>query len=357
MNKQGEISIKLRDVAKAAGVSQGTASNVFNRPEVVRQEVRERVHAVAKELGYAGPSAAGRLLRAGKVNAIGVATYESLTYFFDDPWARAVLSEISAVCDTRGAGIALVSAQNQQKVAWNIDSALVDGFIVLCMERGEQLLQLTRNRQLPYVALALDIDAADDSVTAIAVDNRGGALLAARHVAGLGHRRVAILALEFSKGHVGLTSPEAAAASIYSTDRERMYGYWQGLEEAGIGREAVPIYETRNTKANVDACMAELFAGDAPPTAIIGMSDQVALFAMQWLRQHDIAVPQQVSVIGFDGVPEAALSLPGLTTIEQPLAELAQRAVAAILDDDASGGRQTLALNLVVRGSTGPAPR
>ena len=66
-------SVKLRDVAAAAGVSQGTASNVFNRPELVREEVRERVRAAAERLGYSGPSPKGRLLRAGKVNAIGIA--------------------------------------------------------------------------------------------------------------------------------------------------------------------------------------------------------------------------------------------------------------------------------------------
>lgn len=73
--------VRLADIAKAAGVSQGTASNVFSRPEVVRDEVREYVLAVAKEHGYAGPSVTGRLLRAGKVNAIGVAAIEPLAYF------------------------------------------------------------------------------------------------------------------------------------------------------------------------------------------------------------------------------------------------------------------------------------
>ncbi|TIU77097.1 MAG: LacI family transcriptional regulator, partial [Mesorhizobium sp.] len=78
--------IRLADIAKAAGVSHGTASNVFSRPEIVRAEVRERVKAVAEQMGYAGPDPKGRLLRAGKVNAIGVATTEPLSYFFDDPF-------------------------------------------------------------------------------------------------------------------------------------------------------------------------------------------------------------------------------------------------------------------------------
>ena len=126
MTRQGEATIKLKDVAKAAGVSQGTASNVFSKPELVREEVREHVLAVARGLGYAGPSVTGRLLRQGKVNAVGVAAIEPLSYFFEDLWARQLMSEISEICDARGAGVALVSARNDERLAWNIQSALVD---------------------------------------------------------------------------------------------------------------------------------------------------------------------------------------------------------------------------------------
>src|ERR687897_3415689 len=118
-------AVRLEDVAKAAGVSRGTASNVFSRPEIVREEMREKVLAAAQQLGYAGPDPRGRLLRAGKVNAIGVATAEPLSYFFDDPFARTVMSGISQACDATGAGISLVSAANQEQLAWNIQSAVV----------------------------------------------------------------------------------------------------------------------------------------------------------------------------------------------------------------------------------------
>ncbi len=154
--------VRLRDVAKAAGVSQGTASNVFNRPDVVRPEVRERVLEVARTLGYGGPNVAGRLLRAGRVNAVGVAAIEPLSYFFEDLWARQLLAEISDICDSQGAGVALVSAISAERLDWNIQSAVVDGFILLCVEGGERLVEITRARKLPYVALA--IGAADSSV-------------------------------------------------------------------------------------------------------------------------------------------------------------------------------------------------
>ena len=185
--------IRLTDVAKAAGVSHGTASNVFSRPEIVREEVRERVMAAAHRLGYGGPDPKGRLLRAGKVNAIGVATAEPLSYFFDDPFARVVMSGISQACDATGAGISLVSAVNKEQLAWNIQSALVDGFVVFCIEGGSRLVELTRERRLPFVALDFGFD--DETIAAIGVDDVAGARMAARHLAGLGHRRFAVLVI------------------------------------------------------------------------------------------------------------------------------------------------------------------
>lgn len=346
--------VRLADVAKAAGVSQGTASNVFSRPEVVREEVRERVLGIARTLGYNGPDIKGRLLRAGRVNAIGVAAIEPLAYFFEDPWARALMTEIAAVCDATGTGIALVSAQNQQKLAWNINSALVDGFILLCIEGGEKLVELTRRRQLPFIALALG--SADTLIPAIGIDNRAGAAMAARHLADLGHRRFAILAIGHFDDHVGVVAPGQAISSLKSTSRDRALGYWQALAEFGIEHENVPMRGTRNDKSSVDAALETLFATPEPPTAILAMSDRIALFAMQWLAERGFEVPGDVSVIGFDGVPEAATAEPGLTTIAQPLDKIGRRAVNAILDNALPNAQETLDVTLVIRGSTA-APR
>ncbi|HEY0121433.1 MAG TPA: LacI family DNA-binding transcriptional regulator [Rhizobium sp.] len=343
-------TIKLADVAKAAGVSQGTASNVFNRPEVVREEVREHVLATASQLGYAGPSLTGRLLRAGKVNAIGVAAVEPLAYFFDDPWARALLAAVAQVCDASGTGLALVSAKDRQKLDWNIKNALVDGFILLCVEGGEKLVRLTRERQLPFIALALN--GYDPSIRSISVDNIRGAATAATHLAELGHRRFAVLATEFVNDRVGPVGIGEVERAIYSTSRDRAIGYWQALEPFGIQRQDVPIYETNNDKASVETCLEHLFSVQEPPTAILAMSDNIAMLAMTWLAARGLAVPEDVSVIGFDGVPEGGMVEPGLTTMAQPFAEIAQSAVRAVIEDATPIEREMIDVTLVVRGST-----
>jgi DNA-binding LacI/PurR family transcriptional regulator len=307
---------------------------------------------VAKELGYAGPSLRGRLLRHGKVNAIGVATVEPLSYFFDDPYARALMTEISRVCDARGAGVALVSAQNQQRLAWNIQSALVDGFVLLCVARGEPLVEMTRRRNLPFVAL----DVEDPEIPSIAIDDVGGAKAAAEHLLALGHRRFGVLAIEFSEHHSGLVTWDRARASIYSTTRDRILGYRAALSAAGIEGSDVPVYETQPERESIEAGMAALFAGPDAPTALLAMSDRVALLAIDWLTANGRRVPEDVSVVGFDGVPEGARSIPALTTVAQPLERIAERAVGAIIDDTMPEGRETVPVFLLVRESTAPPP-
>jgi DNA-binding LacI/PurR family transcriptional regulator len=344
--------VRLADVAKAAGVSHGTASNVFSRPEIVREQVRERVKAAAAKLGYAGPDPKGRLLRAGKVNAIGVATAEPLSNFFDDPYARVVMSGISEACDATGAGIALVSAANDEHLAWNIRSALVDGFIVFCLEGGSRLVELTRERGLPFVALDFGID--DETVAALGVDDVAGARLAAGHLAGLGHRRFAILSLEFNDGGHGPASYERAMNAVYTGTRDRLAGYFEAISQAGIDPPTVPIYETLNDEATTRAGLEYFFASGNPPTAILCMSDKVALIALEWLAARGVSVPGDVSVIGFDGVPEGRHSEPPLSTIAQPMTEMGRRAVEMILSFDGTIRRETMDIELVVRGSTAP---
>lgn len=338
----------MADVAKAAGVSHGTASNVFSRPDIVREEVREKVHAAAEKLGYSGPSPLGRMLRAGKVNAIGVATAEPLAYFFEDPFARVVMQGISEVCDERGAGISLVSAVNSEQLAWNIHSAVVDGFIVFCLEGGSRLIELTRERRLPFVAL--DYGFEDPSVPTFGIDDRQGAALAARHLVELGHKRFGVLSLQADDHPKGPSSLPRLTGGVYSGTRDRITGYFDELSKAGIDVADVPIFETENDRATTFAGLDYLFSQDPGITALLSMSDRMALDALAWLKAKGRRVPDDVSIVGFDGVPESLSSLPPLTTIVQPIVELGRKAAQSVLDGETSSGE--LSVTLAVRGST-----
>ncbi|HVL22082.1 MAG TPA: LacI family DNA-binding transcriptional regulator [Amaricoccus sp.] len=345
---------RLSDVAEAAGVSKATASNVFNRPELVRKEVRLRVQEVAKRIGYAGPDPKGRLLSAGRVNAIGVATGEPLAYFFDDPYARTMMRGIAEVCDANGIGVSLISA-TEDEVAWSIRTALVDGLILFCLEGADRLVASSRARRLPFVAL--DLGEGDVSIPAVGIDDVAGARLAARHLVELGHRRFAVLAMEFAEdGASGPADPLRVAAATYAPSRDRVTGAFEVLIAAGIDTATVPILETTSDPATVTAALAALFAAPAPPTALLAQSDRIAMTALDWLAARGIAVPHDVSIVGFDGVPESAATIPPLTTVRQPIAEIGRRAVEILLDPSDAVRRETLATELVVRASTAAPP-
>jgi DNA-binding LacI/PurR family transcriptional regulator len=342
---------RLSDVADTAGVSKATASNVFNRPDLVREEVRERVLAAAKAIDYCGPDPKGRLLSAGRVNAIGVATVESLGYFFEDPFARVLMTGIAEACEANGIGISLVSAATEDELAWNIRSAVVDGLILFCLEGADRLIAASRERRLPFVALAFG--ERDEDLSVVGVDDAAGAHLAARHLAELGHRRFAVLAMEFGPGEAGPATMERVSTAAYASSRERVKGYFEALEAFGIDTATVPIFETQGD-ATVGPALEAIFAAAEPPTAILAQSDRIAMLALDWLATRGLSVPGDVSIVGFDGVPEGAAATPPLTTVAQPIAEIGRRAVKVILEHPDEVVRERLDLELVIRGSTAP---
>ncbi len=344
---------KLSDVAERAGVSKATASNVFNRPHLVRPEVRARVLAAAEAIGYAGPDPMGRLLSAGKVNAIGVATAEPLAYFFDDPFARSLMRGVTETCDANGIGISLISAASEDALAWSIKSAVVDGLILFCIEDADRLVAAARERRLPFVTMAFGDT--DEDVSVVGVDDVAGARLAAGHLTGLGHRRFAILSMEFGEGHAGRVTMERVREADYATSRLRVEGYLEALAAIGIAAEDVPIFETTIDPTTIDAALEDLFAEPEPPTALLAELDRIAMRALSWLKAHGIAVPARVSVIGFDGVPEGEASDPPLTTIRQPSTEMGRRAVQVLIERRDTATRDLLDVDLVERASTGPA--
>lgn len=347
--------IKLADVAKAAGVSQGTASNVFNRPALVRLEIREKVEAVARDLGYTGPDPKGRLLRAGKVHAIGLVVPERLAVALSDPFDRMFLTGIAEVCDERGAGLSLISAyEDEGPAAWTMQTALVDGFVLLCLEEGARLVELARKRQLPFVAVDSD---SGPGASSIRIDDRGAAREAAEHLTKLGHRQFVILSLELSPdGQFGRVNPVRREAARYSVTRERLTGYGEALAAAGVDIDGLPVFEVLNRRSEARAVTAGILERAPETTAILAMSDELALGALDAAQEAGVSVPGDLSIVGFDDVVESARSDPPLTTVRQPILAKGRRASEIILD----GGppvHEVLPTELVIRGSTGPARR
>lgn len=181
---------RLLDVAKAAGVSRSTASNVFTNPERVRAELKDRVKAAARTLGYGGPDPKGRLLRAGKFDAIGVMPSGAfgVSAVFRDPWMRLFMTGVADACEEQGVGLSLVSGREDQK-SGGVRQALVDGFILFSLEEAK-LVERAKHRKVPVVLIG---EADDHDVSSVSIENRDGMRQAARHLIALGHRRFGIL--------------------------------------------------------------------------------------------------------------------------------------------------------------------
>ncbi len=351
--KAAMTSVRLRDVAAAAGVSAGTASNVFNRPEAVRPELRERVLAAARTLGYAGPEPAARALRRGRAHLIALVTDEAATYVLGDPFGRRLLAGIASVCDETGDGLTIASTAGAASGGWSIETALVDGFILFCFAERDETLAKAVARGLPLVTVD---SARAPGVPSVGIDDARAAEEAAGHLLGLGHRRFGVLSMELAKdGSTGPVSAERAAAAPASGSRARLEGYRRALAAAGVGPEAAPVFETQNDREGVQAGVAWLMDRPDPPTALLAMSDVMALAALDALAARGLRAPQDVSLVGFDDAPEAARAHPPLTTVGQP-AEEKGRAAAQMLLGLREARDLVLPAALVRRATTGPPP-
>lgn len=345
-------SVRLVDVAMLARVSQGTASNVFNKPEQVSEDTRTRVFLAAEKLGYKGPDPVGRLLRAGKTNTIGVLISNPLSHFFTDPIARSFMSGIASVCDERGIGITLVTARDETKAAQTIRSALVDGFVVHCLEDDAHLVALAQNRNLPLAVVDAQVVA---GVSHITIDDERGARLAMEHALSLGHRRIGILALNLKgDGARGTPSPQRLKDISYAVSRKRMTGYAKALDGMGLSLEPELVFECGNSRQNGAKGAAHLLQLENPPTAIVTMSDFIALGVLDHARMQKIEVPSKLTVIGYDDMSDAAFSDPPLTTINQPSVEKGRLAAIAVLDGEAFAQSKVLPVKLIIRESAAP---
>jgi DNA-binding LacI/PurR family transcriptional regulator len=349
-------SVTLLDVAKAAGVSKSTVANVFSRPKRVRTELRARVEAVARELGYVGPDPKGRMLSSGKVNAIGLVPFGhfGIGQFFKNPYQRGFLAGVAQACEERGVGLSLVSGRDDQE-AWGIRSALVDGFIFTGIEQMA-LLGDGKHRRVPFVVI--DIDGTPD-INSVSVDNRNAAKEATRHLLGLGHRRFVVGSTLYSFRPPIFHPPSGTKRRLVSSGPpllQKLAGVADALAEAGLSIDDMPLVEACGTpeeEATFGSGAAMLLEKAPEATAIIAFSDGLALSIISHAKKRGLHVPRDISVVGYDDVPEAALCDPPLTTIHVSATENG-RTAALLLLEGGSPRQVTVPVKLVIRASTAP---
>jgi DNA-binding LacI/PurR family transcriptional regulator len=345
----------LLDVARAAGVSRTTASNAFNRPDQLSAALRVKVLEVARALGYAGPHPMARMLRTGRAGAIGVVFSDRLAYAVTDPATVPFLEGIALVCDQEDAALLILSAVDENAARRVVRQAAVDGFIIYCLTTETGVINAILERGGPVVAV--DEPGFADA-PGVGIADRAGARQAAEHLLGLGHRRIAILSMETRPdGYAGPLDAARRAGSIYAVTDERLAGYEEALEAAGVDLTALRVEERPwiRPRSARDAALV-LLAERPRPTAILAMSDVFALAAIDATKELGLRVPDDLSVVGFDDIPMASQISPPLTTVRQPLVDKGRIAAELLFGRRSAAAPIVLPTELVVRGTTAPPP-
>ncbi|CAN5518315.1 LacI family DNA-binding transcriptional regulator [soil metagenome] len=359
-SKHGKMT--LQSLAEELGVSKTTVSNAYNRPDQISPELRARVLAKAFELGYPGPHPAARMLRKGKTDTLGILMPEALTFQFVDPASTKLLEGVAAAVGPEGMSLLLVPGIGMRHLPVElVRDAAVDGFILYALPEGEALTAAALARHLPTVFV--EVMAPEDAYS-VEIEDETGAALAASHLAELGHRSIAIMCFRIAPdNYVGPVDQQRQALVRYPVTRRRFTGYRKGLEAHGIDWSDVPVWETVDPGGNSSVEMGYrtgrmVLETQPRPSAVLVMSDLLAIGLMKAARDMNIAVPDELSIVGYDDVEMAGVE--GLTTVRQPLYEKGLWAGRMLLDliggKEPEPRRRILPTNLVVRSTTTSTP-
>src|SRR5918999_391137 len=300
-------AVTLATVAEAVGVSRMTVSNAYNRPDQLSPELRDRILKAAERLGYSGPNPVARTLSRGKTGSVGLVLDYPLTVAFTDPGTVQFLHGVAAGCEAEALGLTLVP-RIEGGGARLIQNALVDGFVLYCVHPGDVRMDAVLGRKLPFVRVDFD---PEPGMLDVNIDDETGARMIAEHLTALGHRRIGIA---LPHAHPVDTGPDK-------------------LREAGR------------------VAGGRLLDRADRPTAIIALSDVLALGVIEAAAERGISVPGELSVAGFDDVPEAAAATPPLTTLRQPHQLKGSEAVRMLIEGPEAQS-VLLPIELVVRAST-----
>lgn len=329
MTKSGKVTIK--DVAADAGVSVGTVSRVLAKTAEVKQPLQERVRKSIEKLGYK-PNAAARALRANRASVIGLMVPNITNPFFSQ-----IADCLESEASKRGYAILLASSQDNLETEARQFSALLDHHlqgVVLIPARDHLAFSPPDDLRLVVMDRPLD------GRPAVSLDQRKSAALAADHLVNLGHKRIAYIA--------GPSDIHAAK------EREQGFSdYISHHNQSGSPVELSIFHGSFDYTSGEDIARHILLLPEhQKPTAIAAASDQQAIGAMRAARDMDVAVPDELSIIGFDDIALADLMVPRLTTIRQPIKTMVLDALEQIISPDPMQRANSYTASLVPRRST-----
>jgi LacI family transcriptional regulator len=331
--------VTIREIADLAGVSIATVSRVVNGRGDVSPETRDLVQRIVRERGYSANRSA-RGLSAGKTGLIG-GTVPMVHY----PYFSHVVAGVAEALYEQDMRLVLCPTYHEHEREVSLLELLMhgttDGAVLVLPEESSDELEQLLNHGYRFVVVD-PLVPLNERIPAVSAAHTAGATQAMKHLLSLGHRRIG-----------AITGPLAGKAT---GDRRR--GYYAALAEAGIAPDPALEVEGNFEVSSGVTGAAQLLDLDDPPTAIFCFNDNMAIGALQVARARGIRTPEDLSLVGFDDLDEAALVHPALTTIRQPLAEMGRLAVSLLMrlldDQPIEALHVELATRLVVRESTAP---
>lgn len=323
------MSSTIYEVAKLAGVSTATVSHVCNNTRYVSEDTRRKVNEAMKKLDYR-PNTLAQGLRGGSLKSVGLIVPDCTNAFFAE-----VARAIDRVCFSLGYNIILCNTDNNaQQQSYYIDmliSKRVDGIIFISTDETDDDVQKCREASVPVVIV--DRDVHYDSVDTIIVNNELGGYEAASYLISLGFDRIACIA-----------GPANISSSV-----QRVAGYRRALSEHGIAVPDRYVYSGNFHYTGGKDAFIHFRTLDAMPQAVFACNDMMAIGFIHTALDSGLSVPSDISIIGFDNTELSGVMSPLLTTVAQPIEEIAEIATKQLLEKIESGNGKVMSIVLEPR--------
>ena len=329
-------------------MSRTAVSFAFNDPERISQATRQRILDAANELHYT-PNPVAQMLKRGRTRTLGLLLPQDIPTAMQNPYYGQFLTGLGETCAREGLTL-LLSPPLRNSMLRAIPYAACDGFVVCGLEADRGEVDELRRRGVPFVL----VDSEPlEGVPSVDTDDEQGGYLLAKHLLDLGHRRIAFVMFD--------AGPDVAKTGYRGPLGRRLAGARRALAESGLDLDGpdVTLVEAPCTRAGGYQAATDLLDQRPELTAIIALSDILAVGILDALRSSGLNIPAEISVAGFDDQPEAEWTEPRLTTIRQNAVakgRLAGDFLAAAIRGQGYHPHQRLQCMLVERESTGPAP-
>jgi len=317
----------LKSIAKELGVSNATVSNAFNRPDQLSKKRRDEILESCQKLGYLGPNKAAQSLRKGQSNIVALVLPDSVEYMITDPVASAFVKGVSSVLEKNQVNLLLFSGASDNISAV---SDFVDGFICYGSPRNTMLTDQLRTTTKKVVTADFDID----RKASVGIDNEKAAYAIAKLAIKSKDDDIAILGLRLLDSNLTCRVYELPDIDVLpSIAHRRLNGYKRAIDELGVTLRADRIWNIPESCHDVAfIAVREALTSTPRPNVLLCMSDLIALAALKEIKSMGLNIPEDIRVVGFDGIDEATRSTPKLTTVHQNSAEKGRKAAELFIN-------------------------